>query len=70
MDEDDAEEEGGEQPHGGRGGEEGQAVEAVEQSHEEQGAQGRPPVASPEEGVRCGGHWKFGTQLAWEEMHA
>lgn len=55
VDEHDAEEEGGEQPHGRRGGEEGQAMEAVEQSHQEQGPQGRPAVASPARGGG-GGH--------------
>lgn len=48
--EDDAEEEGGEQQHGCTCDEEGEAIQAVEQSQEEKGTQGRPNpmVATPE----------------------
>jgi hypothetical protein len=52
VDEDDAEEEGGEQQHGCACGEEGEEIQAVEQSQEEQGTQGRPAVQVPHQARR------------------
>jgi hypothetical protein len=52
VDEEDSEEEGGEQQHGCACGEEGEAIQAVEQSQEEQGTQGRPAVQAPHQARR------------------